>query len=544
MRVTAPDTGGSVSAGQTVHVRVAVIDDSLGAGVDLALLLNEVRVQRTSVRSGSGPATNAAELNQTAYIFDVPITAEQVGRTLRFRVQALDAHGLSSQSQEVRVLVREDQPPGVAVTNPTAGARLVSGQIIELRADATDDVGVTRVDFYVDDRLVGSDRSAPFSYNYLSVQGVVTEQVLRIAASAVDASGHETRSAQVSVTLGRDEQPPVVNIAAPALTRTEGGQELADVVESNRIVVRVTGYDNVGVERLTLRGIRAQGGAYVLTGNAADVLTAPDFVPEQIPGAVHAFSAFRLVRTPAFSNTQGVPADHYPISVSATDGIGNVSTNEIVIAVGPDRPPEIGVVRSNRSVYLPRDAVELAVQALDDIAVAQIEARFFVDGASSAATTQTRTVTPQARNTQQSFTLQLATLGLSNADHTVEAVLVAIDDKGHRSDQIDGGARHQTLTVHADTAAPLAAIFTPIPGVDIVPRREHAILVARGRRLAAVAAARAGRRRDGLLDRALGRDPDRHVHVRAARQRRPDHVHPDRDRSVPATTQSPSGATR
>ena len=39
------------------------------------------------------------------------------------------------------------------------------------------------------------------------------------------------------------------------------------MVENSQIVLRVTGYDNVGVESLVLRGVVEQLGAYELTGN-------------------------------------------------------------------------------------------------------------------------------------------------------------------------------------------------------------------------------------------------------------------------------------
>ena len=90
------------------------------------------------------------------------------------------------------------------------------------RVNASDDVQVARVDFYVEDRRVGSDVRAPFSFQYETVEGLQVEQPLRIYAVAADNRDQTTRSATVSVTLGRDEQPPVVNIVSPEITATEG----------------------------------------------------------------------------------------------------------------------------------------------------------------------------------------------------------------------------------------------------------------------------------------------------------------------------------
>ena len=105
------------------------------------------------------------------------------------------------------------------------------------------------------------------------MEGLQVEQPLRIYAVAADNRDQTTRSATVSVTLGRDEQPPVVNIVSPEITATEGGDDLAEVIEQSEVVVKVAGYDNVGVERLILRGIQKQDSRYVLTGNLAHELT-------------------------------------------------------------------------------------------------------------------------------------------------------------------------------------------------------------------------------------------------------------------------------
>src|SRR5207344_2361074 len=53
--------------------------------------------------------------------------------------------------------------PAVSITSPTAGAT-VSGASVSVNGTATDNVGVTRVDFYVDGTLKSSDTTAPFSY--------------------------------------------------------------------------------------------------------------------------------------------------------------------------------------------------------------------------------------------------------------------------------------------------------------------------------------------------------------------------------------------
>ncbi len=54
-------------------------------------------------------------------------------------------------------------PPTVSIASPTGGN--VSGTVT-ISANASDNVGVTRVDFYVNGVLVGSDATAPYQYTW------------------------------------------------------------------------------------------------------------------------------------------------------------------------------------------------------------------------------------------------------------------------------------------------------------------------------------------------------------------------------------------
>jgi hypothetical protein len=175
---------------------------------------------------------------------------------------------------------------------------------------------------------------------------------------------------------------------------TEGGDSLAPVVESSDVVFKVTGYDNVGVEELELRGVRSVAGGFALTGNPADVLSGATFAPQTVPGGLNGFSALRIVKVPAFSNAQGIEHDRYPIEVTATDRAGNESTARIVVAVGGDRAPEVVTVSSDRSEYLVRDTIRLTAQATDDLGVAQISVQWFLDGGATAVRSVTRRSSP------------------------------------------------------------------------------------------------------------------------------------------------------
>lgn len=88
-------------------------------------------------------------------------------------------------------------PPTVSIVSLANGATIVAG-LITLRAEASDDIGVTRVAFYVDGKLLGSDPSAPYSMNWNAKKLLGTHT---LTAVAYDAAGNSTVSAPVTITI-------------------------------------------------------------------------------------------------------------------------------------------------------------------------------------------------------------------------------------------------------------------------------------------------------------------------------------------------------
>lgn len=87
--------------------------------------------------------------------------------------------------------------PSVAITAPATGST-VQG-IVAITATASDDVGVSRVEFYQDGALLGSDGTAPYSFNWNTrtlVRGNYT-----LTTRAYDAAGNMQLSSGVTVTV-------------------------------------------------------------------------------------------------------------------------------------------------------------------------------------------------------------------------------------------------------------------------------------------------------------------------------------------------------
>ncbi len=88
--------------------------------------------------------------------------------------------------------------PEVTITSPLDGAE-VSGTV-EITADATDDVGIVNVDFYIDSLLVFTDSTEPYGYSW-STAGLADSSVHTIFAMAYDTDTNEATSEEISVTV-------------------------------------------------------------------------------------------------------------------------------------------------------------------------------------------------------------------------------------------------------------------------------------------------------------------------------------------------------
>jgi hypothetical protein len=142
----------------------------------------------------------------------------------------------------IGLFVRTDYlAPTVSITSPTASST-VSG-LVNIDVNATDDVGVTRVDFYRAGTLLGSDTTPPFSFAWDTT--AEPNNSTSLSAKAFDAAGNVTTSATVSNLNvlnagGVDTQSPTGTITSP-----EHGSDL-----SGTVTVTASAQDNVGVARV------------------------------------------------------------------------------------------------------------------------------------------------------------------------------------------------------------------------------------------------------------------------------------------------------
>ena len=88
-------------------------------------------------------------------------------------------------------------PPSVNITSPSNGAT-VSGTVT-IAASATDNVGVTKVEFYINNNKVGEDTSSPYEYSWNTTG--YSNGTYSLKAIAYDAAGNSAVDNDTSVTV-------------------------------------------------------------------------------------------------------------------------------------------------------------------------------------------------------------------------------------------------------------------------------------------------------------------------------------------------------
>lgn len=149
VEITYPRSGDTVSGGVTVSVRAS---DDVGV-VKVELYINGVLF-----------ATDQDE----PYEFYWDTTADPDGE-YTLVAKAYDAAGNVGESSPVVVKVanvRDVKPPTVSIVSPQDGSRV--SRFVDIVVSAYDESGISKVEFYINGRLVATDTSEPYSYRWNS----------------------------------------------------------------------------------------------------------------------------------------------------------------------------------------------------------------------------------------------------------------------------------------------------------------------------------------------------------------------------------------
>ncbi|WP_224365339.1 Ig-like domain-containing protein [Hyalangium versicolor] len=253
-------------------------------------------------------------------------------RTLTAR--ARDLAGNAGDSAPVTVTADNDQTaPAVSISAPAAGDRVTG--TVTITADATDNVGVTKVEFYEGSARICTDSVAPFVCGWIpgSTAGQRT-----LSARAYDAVGNVGISAPVTVNAVPELTPPTVSITWPSSGTTLAGA----------VTISASASDTSGVSKVE----------FLLDGS---VLGTDTTLPYSLSW-----------------DTLTASNGSHTLAARATDIYGTVATSTAVTVLVDRMAPTVAIT-SPESGATVSGVVTLQASATDDQTVARVD--FFVDGA-------------------------------------------------------------------------------------------------------------------------------------------------------------------
>ncbi len=196
---------------------------------------------------GTGAVEGASPIdvhNQTT----TTVSGLDPSRTYYFVVTAYNTAGLESIYSSI-VTILESAPPTVAVSAPANNAN-VSGTV-SVTASASDNVGVTKVEFYVNGVLKATDTTTPYVYSWNTSS--LVSGTYSLMTKAYDAAGNVGQSANVSVAVVNDTTAPIVSLTSPVNNSTVSGT----------VTISANASDNVGVSKVEFY----QNGALLAASN-------------------------------------------------------------------------------------------------------------------------------------------------------------------------------------------------------------------------------------------------------------------------------------
>ena len=147
---------------------------------------------------------------------------------------------ISSSSSSVIVVVDTVAP---TISLGASSTNIIAATNLTLTATASDNVGVTKVEFYDGTNLISSDLTAPYAHTINLTAGNNGTKTFK--AIAYDAAGNATPTAGLTVSIDIDTTPPSsVNLVSSSSNITAAGSfTLTTTAVDNKAVSKVEFYD-------------------------------------------------------------------------------------------------------------------------------------------------------------------------------------------------------------------------------------------------------------------------------------------------------------
>jgi len=310
---------------------------------------------------------------------------------------------------EIKALSTPDvTPPTVSMTAPAQGAT-VSGSAVVVSASASDNVGISSVQFMLDGANFGAaDIASPYSITWDSK--TVANGSHTLTAVASDAAGNTGTTTVVTVTVDNDTTPPTVAMTAPA----------AGSSVSATVTVSANATDDKAVV----------GVQFKLDGtNLGAELTAAPYSQSW--------------------NTSTASNGTHSLTAVARDAAGNSTTSaavSVTVANIDRTPPTVTITTPANGSTVAGTNVTASANASENVAVVGVQ--FQLDGTNLG-----------AEDTAAPYSIAWNTATVANGAHSLSAI--ARDGAGNTATSL------VTVTVNNDVTAPTVSITAPADGATV-----------------------------------------------------------------------------
>jgi hypothetical protein len=331
--ITSPADGAMYASDQTVSVTAKATDN---VGVSRVEFYRNGVLQSTDT---AAPYAHSWSITRTA------------NGSHSWTAKAYDAAGNTATSAAVSVTVNigdaDTAAPATSIMNPTAGTVYTTAQNVTVNASATDNVGVSRVEFYRNGALQGTDVTSPYTYSW-SVNSAVNGSH-SWTSKAFDAAGNAATSSPVSVSV--DIPPP--DTTAPSVT-IQNPLSGTTYTTAQTVTVDASASDNVGVSRVEFY----KGGVLQSTDT-----TSPYSHAWSITSASNGSHSWTARAFDAAGNNTTSSAVSVTVNIPAPD-----TTSPTVAITAP----------ASGTTYTSAQTVSVNANASDNVGVARVE--FYKDG--------------------------------------------------------------------------------------------------------------------------------------------------------------------
>jgi chitinase len=342
--------------------------------------------------TGAGATQGASPVNVTTAT-TATITGLDPAQAYYFAVTAYSIAGVESPYSNT-VLVPELIPPTVSITSPANNATATG--TVSVAVNATDNVGVARLEFYVNGVLQATDSSAPYLFSWNT--SALASGVYTLSVKAYDAADNVGQSGNVSVTVVNDSSAPAVTLSA-----TGNGAPV-----SGTLPISALATDDIAVTKVEFYA----NGTLLFASNVAP---------------------YRYNW-----NTAGTANGAYTLSAKAYDAAGNVgqSGNVSVSVLNDTSAPAVTLLAGGNGATV-SGSLPMTAIATDDIAVTKVE--FYANG------------TLLFAGSAAPYSYNWNTAGAANGAYTLSAK--AYDAAGKV-----GQSTSTLVTVFNDSIAPVVSI--------------------------------------------------------------------------------------